>query len=108
MKRYSIDAYGVYEALSYIRWWMVKMSSRQSCRVFECIVHIAKDKSKVIQVSSCNIAELHGQSKPAWCGKDIESRSIYRRGWAEDSVAKCDRGGCTFDTSGTREELDSE
>jgi len=84
------------------------MLSGQSCRVFECVVYIARDKSQVIQVSTCNIAGLGGQSNAAWHGRDVESRSIYRRGWAEDCVAKCSREGCIFDTSGTREELDSE
>ena len=80
----------------------------QSYRVFECVVQIARDKLRVIQVSLCNIAGLGGQSNAAWCGRNVESRSIYRRGWVEDCVAKYDRRGCTFDISGTKEELDRE
>jgi len=103
-----MGAHGVYEALPCICWWAVKILSGQSCRVLECVVHIARDKSRVIQVSPCNIAGLGGQSNATWCGRDVKSRSIYREGWAENCVAKCDRGGSTFDISGTREKLDSE
>jgi len=84
------------------------MLSRQSCGDFEYVVHITRDKLRVIQVTSCNIAALGKQSNATWCRRDVESQSIYRRGWAEDCVAKCDTGGYTFDTSGTREELHSE
>jgi len=62
VKKYSMGARGVYEALPCFYWWVVKMILGQSCRVFECVVHITRDKLRVIQVSLCNIAGLGGQS----------------------------------------------
>jgi len=52
----------VYEAAQ----WAVKMLSGQGCRVFECIVYITKDESRVIEVGPYDIAELGGQSDAIW------------------------------------------
>jgi len=52
----------VYEAAQ----WVVKMLSGQACRVFECIVHITRDESRVIEVGPCDIIGLGGQSDATW------------------------------------------
>jgi len=84
------------------------MLSGEGSRVFECIVHITRDKSRVIQVDTCDIARLGVESNAIWFGSDIKSRSICRRRWAEYCVAKYNRGSHTFDTYGAGAELDSE
>jgi len=55
------------------------MLSGEGGRVLEYVVHITHDESRVVQVGTCDIARLGGESNAIWSGRDVKSRSIYRR-----------------------------
>jgi len=55
------------------------MLSREGGRVLECIIQITNDELRVIQVGTCDIARLGGESNITWYRRDVKSRSIHKR-----------------------------